>query len=737
MHMLLYLQNSYAYSAPPVLGFLVLFSLSLVALFRGKRNRTTFLFAGICFLGALINADVALVSLIPDESVALKVDRATYFFFVFSLPIFIQFVHVFTGITGRAWLERLAYIFSLSLLFFIPTDLFISGLNIYSFGRIAQPGPLYYVFMAAAGLSVSYCFFALFAAMHRARENELKNRIKYILGGIGLSIVLLVANILPILGFPIYPPGNFSFIPAIVLAFGVLKYDLLDMNAVLRRSLFYFILTALLTVSYVVIIYFFNSVLVPSGKSTVILPFFLAVFMVFLFNPLNQKVRKGIDNFFFRGRYDYQQLLKKISGELASLLKLHQVRDLLLQTITTALQVEAVFLLLYDRATSVLTIATDHEAGNTGTREFIIDCTHPLVVFFEGQALPLSKIAVERLPLPLADRQALRQFFDTLQATMLVPLLSARRLVGIIALGEKKSGELLVQEDMELLTTIANQSVTAIENALAYEEIEELNRELERKVAQRTASLRKTLEEKEKTQQQLIQSESLAAIGQLVAGAAHELNNPLAGASSLIQSSLESIEKATPNQDEVADDLRFSLKELRRMGEIVGSLLDLSRKTQVYVEPVLVNLALDDALRILYNHYKYLPVEIEKNYDENLPVIEGNFANLGQVFINVIKNALQSLPDGKGKITLNTRYAKDSDRVVIECRDTGRGIPGALQKDIFKPFFTTKAVGEGTGLGLYVSHEIIKRHGGSMDVTSVENVGTSMVIELPCHRRPT
>lgn len=735
--MLLYLQNSYAYSAPPLLGFLVLLSLSLVALCKGKRNRTTLLFAGLCFLGALINADVALVSLIPEESVALKVDRATYFFFVFSLPIFIQFVHVFIGITGRAWLERLAYLFSLTLLFFIPTDLFISGLNIYSFGRIAQAGPLYYAFMTATGISVSYCLFTLFSAMHRARENELKNRIKYILGGIGLSIVLLVANILPILGFPIYPPGNFSFIPAIVLAFGVLKYDLLDMNAFLRHSLFYFILTALLTVSYVVIIYFFNSVLVPSGKSTVVLPFFLAIFMVFLFNPLHQKVQQGIDNFFFRGRYDYQQLLKKISGDLASLLKLHQVRDLLLQSITAALQVEIVFLLLYDRATGVFNIATDNQAGTANALDIVIDRTHPLVIFLEKQALPLSKIAVERLPIPLADRQAVRQFFDTLQVAMLVPLLSAQRLVGIIALGEKKSGELLVQEDMELLTTIANQSVTAIENALAYEEIEELNRELERKVAQRTASLRKTLEEKEKTQQQLIQSESLAAIGQLVAGAAHELNNPLAGASSLIQSSLETIEKAKPNQEEVVDDLRFSLKELRRMGEIVGSLLDLSRKTQVYVEPVLANLALDDALRILYNQYKYLPVEIEKNYDENLPVIEGNFANLGQVFINVVKNALQSLPDGKGKIILSTHYAKDSDRVVIECRDTGRGIPGALQKDIFKPFFTTKTVGEGTGLGLYVSHEIIKRHGGSMDVTSVENIGTSMVIELPCHRRQT
>lgn len=734
--MLHYLQSSYAYAVPPVLGFLILFSLSLIALLKGKRNPSTILFAGICFLGALINADVALVSLISDASMALKVDRATYLFFVFSLPIFIQFVHVFVGITGRAWLEYLAYLFSFALLFFIPTSLFISGLNTYSFGRIAQAGPLYYVFIMAAGLSVSYCFFTLFSEMRRARENELKNRIKYILGGIGLSIVLLVANILPILGFPIYPPGNFSFLPAIVLAFGVLKYDLLDINAVIRRSLFYFIFTILLTVSYFAIIYFFNSFLVLPGKSTVVLPFCLALFMVFLFNPLHQKVRQVIDNFFFRGRYDYRQLLKKISGEMASLLKICQVRDLLLQSISSALQVSLVFLFLYDHGKACFTLFTDSTEGNADARKITFDRTHPLVAFFEEKALPLSKITVERMTLPLAYRESLLQFFNALQVTMVVPLLSAKRLVGVIALGEKKSGELLVQEDMELLTTIANQSVTAIENALAYEEIEKLNMELERKVAQRTASLRKTLEEKEKTQKQLIQSESLAAIGQLVAGAAHELNNPLASASSLIQTSLESIDKAAlPNHDEVVDDLRFSLKELRRMGEIVSSLLDLSRKTQVYVEPVLVNLAIDDALRILYNQYKYLPVEIEKNYDENLPVVEGNFANLGQVFINVIKNALQSLPEGKGKITLTTSHDRENDSVVIECRDTGRGIPSTQQKDIFKPFFTTKGVGEGTGLGLYVSHEIIKRHGGSIDVTSVEHGGTSMLIVLPCHRR--
>ncbi|PIP08811.1 MAG: hypothetical protein COX51_02360, partial [Syntrophobacteraceae bacterium CG23_combo_of_CG06-09_8_20_14_all_50_8] len=285
--------------------------------------------------------------------------------------------------------------------------------------------------------------------------------------------------------------------------------------------------------------------------------------------------------------------------------------------------------------------------------------------FLEKSEEPLSKITAERLGQRYEQREEILQFFNDLKTTMIIPMLSQKRLLGMIALGNKKSGELLVHEDMELLTTIANQAVTAIENAHAYEEIEKLNLELERKVAQRTASLRKTLEEKEKTQKQLVQSESLAAIGQLVAGAAHELNNPLASASSLIQSSLETISKAEKTGDDVADDLKFSLKELRRMRDIVKSLLDLSRQTQVYVEPVPVNVAIDDALRILYNQYKYLRVEIEKNYDENLPVVEGNFANLGQVFINVIKNALQALPNGVGRIILTTSYDSGKDSVAI------------------------------------------------------------------------
>ena len=251
-------------------------------------------------------------------------------------------------------------------------------------------------------------------------------------------------------------------------------------------------------------------------------------------------------------------------------------------------------------------------------------------------------------------------------------------------------------------------------------------------------SRKAALEEKERTQQMLIQTESLAAIGQLVAGIAHELNNPLSSASSLIQTDIELINEQQEKRsidDEVLKDLEFSLKELKRAETIVKSVLGLSRQTQTYVEDVDINAVIEDALRVLHNQYKHTGVIIEKDYEENLPRVNGNFANLGQVFINIIKNALQALPDGKGTIFLKTMYKEDTDIVTIECRDTGEGIPTEVIKDIFKPFFTTKDVGTGTGLGLYMSHEIIKKHEGLISVSSKQGQGTTFTIDLPAKAR--
>ena len=731
-----YLHNSYGYVIPPILGFFILIFLALISLLRGRKNPTNILFAAICLIGALINADVVLVAAIPDKTLALAVDRVLHFFFVFALPVYIQFIHSFLGISGRKWLVYSALLISLIFACFVPSDLFISGVQYHDFGAIAKAGPAYYVFSLVAGLMVFYSLFSLFVGMKKAQDNQQKNRIKYIFGGIGLAALLIASNILTICGLNIYPMGNLSFAPAIFLAFGVLKYDLLDMGALIRRGTIYFILTGILTAIYIAIIYLFNTLFIMFGfDEYLLLPLVLAVLIVLLFNPLRTKVQTLIDNLFFRGKYNYQKLLREISGAMASLLKFNQIKDLLLNSISNALQVTHVDLIVYDDNTGYFRLSANDRDCLNGADKNVFNQRHPIVAFLEKTGRPLNKYIVEIKTTHPDEKDQIFSIFDRVRASLIIPMISKAKLIGMIALGQKKSGELFVHEDLELLTTIANQSVTALENAKSYEEIEKLNRDLEKKVEERTADLRQVLVEKERTQQQLIQSESLAAIGQLVAGTAHELNNPLASASSLIQTSVESVGESQiggGKRDEVLDDLIFSLKELKRAGDIVKSLLDLSRQTQVYVEPVDINVAIDDALRVLHNQYKHLQIEVEKSYDDDLPLMEGNFANLGQVFINVIKNAVESLHEGQGKITLVTRHKEDRGSIIIECRDTGKGIPDNQMQNIFKPFFTTKPVGKGTGLGLYISHEIVKRHGGSIHVESEEGKGSVFSIELPC-----
>ena len=215
---------------------------------------------------------------------------------------------------------------------------------------------------------------------------------------------------------------------------------------------------------------------------------------------------------------------------------------------------------------------------------------------------------------------------------------------------------------------------------------------------------------------------------------AHELNNPLTTVTSLIQTVIEDIKRRDGINlfdQELIDDLEFADKELVRARSVVTSLLGLSRQTQTYSEAVNINLVIKDALRITVNQYKHHDLDIVASYASDIPDISGNFANLGHVVLNIIQNAIQAVIDIRGTIFLATRFDNDTGDVVFSCKDTGPGVPEAFRQDIFKPFFTTKDVGKGTGLGLYICHEIIQRHGGTLALIDKDEPGAEFEVRLP------
>ncbi len=231
----------------------------------------------------------------------------------------------------------------------------------------------------------------------------------------------------------------------------------------------------------------------------------------------------------------------------------------------------------------------------------------------------------------------------------------------------------------------------------------------------------------QETHVQLVSSEKMASLGKLAAGIAHEINNPLGGI--LIYSSL--LMEDLSGEDPKRGDLARIVQEAGRCKEIVKSLLEFARQTELRMEPTDINRAIMEGLFFLENQALFHNIRIIKKLDPFLPFVKGNAGQLKQVFMNIIVNAAEAI-HGSGTLTITTS-AGDRKSVFVEFTDTGEGIPEENLTRIFDPFFTTKDVGKGTGLGLATSYGIVEEHGGKISVRSKFGEGTTFTIELPTY----
>ena len=229
-------------------------------------------------------------------------------------------------------------------------------------------------------------------------------------------------------------------------------------------------------------------------------------------------------------------------------------------------------------------------------------------------------------------------------------------------------------------------------------------------------------------QEQLIQSEKMSAIGQLVSGVAHELNNPLAGISAFAQLLLA--EKKFPPDQRTAAETIYS--EARRASRIVQNLLTFARQHKAEKVPTTINQVLDDTLELRGYELRVRGIDVRREYDDSLADTMADAHQLQQVFLNLITNAEQAMEQRDGhhhRLTVRTR--RNGEAVRIEVEDTGGGIPANLIERIFNPFFTTKPTGSGTGLGLSISLGIVREHEGRIWAENVASSGARFIVELP------
>ncbi len=290
------------------------------------------------------------------------------------------------------------------------------------------------------------------------------------------------------------------------------------------------------------------------------------------------------------------------------------------------------------------------------------------------------------------------------------------------------------------------------------------SRTLQKRVAQRTGELalevterKRALEELRRHQDKLIQADKMTSLGILVAGVAHEINNP----NGLILLNMPILREVYQDAEEVLEaryhqqgdftlgglpysrmrnEVPHLLEEMQeganRIKRIVEELKNFARQdTSAATEPVDVNTVVQTAVRLVDSTIRSTTNHFTAHYAPNLPIITGNAQRIEQVVVNLILNACQSLPDMDHKISLTTRYDQATDNVVLELSDEGSGIAPEHIQHLTDPFFTTKRETGGTGLGLSVSASIVKEHDGSLEFDSNPGAGTTVTLKLPCSKR--
>ena len=436
------------------------------------------------------------------------------------------------------------------------------------------------------------------------------------------------------------------------------------------------------------------------------------------------------------------QTVNKISGALVSHLDFDTLVQLVGESMRDTFHADIVYVAIHDVQANMLHFpyyfgdpAKSRPFGN-GITEKIILGKKPLLIN-KNMAEAYDKLKAERRG-------------KMVESYLGVPIISGEKAIGAISVQSTEQENRFSDNDLRLLSTIAANVGIAMQNAEAYQK------------------LQVALDDLTATQNQLVQSEKMASLGELTAGIAHEIQNPLNFVNNFSEVSGELLtemkdEIANGHLDaarEIVEDVIKNLEKInhhgRRADGIVKGMLQHSRTGSGVKEPVDINVLTDEYLRLAYHGMrakdKSFNVSMNTDFDESIGLVEAVGQDMGRVILNLITNAFHAcserdkLERAKKSTGGNSTIDKEPYRPVVSVKtekkngfveimvsDTGNGIPPKVLEKIFQPFFTTKPAGEGTGLGLSLAYDIVKAHGGELEVKTKVGEGTEFIIVLPIH----
>jgi len=593
---------------------------------------------------------------------------------------------------------------------FIPTIIFIvsnfSSLLIkdivMQFSQLYYPVPgilykFFLLYFLGYVIAAHYHLFRFYSRSKGYKRRQLQYVVLASIVGFlsGLTTFPLVFNIqIPPLGAPLVS------IYTLIITYAIVRYRLMDIRIILKVTLTYTLLILLTIIPCYLLIMFamhrFLGIEHPGGWFQILLVSIMLL-LSFVVPKVKVKTEKTIEQTLFSTQYDFLQTIRQTSQDIVSILHLPELLEKLTDTLQRTFSITNSAILLLDPELRKYTLAQSRNFGEDDTANLSFPEDER---FFQLLNQQRKILVLEELELSYRRRMytSTMEFLRNLKAEVCIPIQSKKRLVGVITLGKKQNGEMFTDEDLKILSTMANQVAIVIENAMLYKK--------------------------------MLRTDRLAVVGTMAARLAHEIRNPLVSIKTVTELLPERID-----DPEFRDHfLKIAIKEINRIKLLLDDLLNYAKRSTPRFQITNIIQILSDMVLIVKSETRSKNIQINFLNHDNFPEIMIDPDQMKQVFLNVLLNATQACEDN-GHIKISTTVIEKDpyqQYAQVSISDDGIGIPEEDIENLFNPFFTTK-IG-GIGLGLSTTHQIVQEHNGYIEVDSKTNVGTVFYINLPLNQ---
>ncbi|MBU2541844.1 MAG: GAF domain-containing protein [Candidatus Omnitrophica bacterium] len=630
------------------------------------------------------------------ELCAIKKRKILYFFYIVD-PIFFIFLNFSNkmGYKLEFMFNSFYYVRAVNSIYVIATLLWFSSI-LYAFTILVKE------YINSTG----------------ARQNQLK----YLLFPIFIAFIGGCSHFLPTYGIKVFPFNIIMVFYPLIATYAILRYRIMDIRvAVAKGAIVGVVYTLVLGIPFGLAGWGRNWLMSIFGKGWTWVPMLALLLFAttgpYLFMYLQQK---ALNRLLADERHAHNLLLKASQG-MVQIRNLRKLLGLIVHFITKALKTVNAQVFLSDQNLNQYTLKSTRFISSNRVS---LDVNESLIQYLGNEQCPIVYEELKFLNLTYSQMNDLELVMKDLNASVIIPCLVEDALLGFLTLGDKKTGRMYTQDDLNVLTTLANQAALAIENAQFYEEVQ-------------------------RTQEQLFQAEKMATVGTMADGLSHQINNRFQALSMIAGDTIDTLKitkkRRIPAEiEEVFNQVEHALEKVqdnvKKGGEIVRGLLKYSRPGEQGFESVSLDSIVDAALEMAQYKVKLSEIEIKRSYSKNLPKIKGNLTQLQEVFFNLIDNGYFAIKQRKEELRqddykgiIDILGQQKDDKLQIKVSDNGMGVKKEDFDKLFTPFFTTKASAKkGTGLGLFVIQKIVtNNHKGKISVESTYKKGTTFIIELP------